>query len=361
MTSPASSDSDVILRLVWPQWQGAGSSSVRELAPDFDFEVIRRGYVVGTAVLEAVLPAAGGPTETVSVPLDASGLASRGGVEAKDAVLAQLDDALRLIAQHDPARILTLGGDCAVSVAPFSALAGRYGDDLAIVWIDSHPDVGTPASEYDGYHAMAVAALTGHGDPDVLQRLPATVEGSRVALVGGAFLDRRRLPPHRRLGADDVQPRPAAHHQRTPLALAGGHRLLQGRAALRCGHGGCHRGAVRARLRRRRADQCRIPARCRGRQRSHRRRRHHDRRVHPPVRSSGSSNYSPASLSSHQPDPRTPRACAGACCERRAPAPVVQHASAHGPPAAGSASHRPDLTAVSGAWLEASPCALRRP
>jgi arginase len=34
------------------------------------------------------------------------------------------------------------------------------------VWIDSHPDIGTPASQYPGFHAMAVAALTGHGHPD---------------------------------------------------------------------------------------------------------------------------------------------------------------------------------------------------
>jgi arginase len=71
-----------------------------------------------------------------------------------------------------------------VSVAPFSALADRYRDDLAIVWIDSHPDVGTGASEYPGYHAMAVSALTGHGDSDVLRLLPATVRPDRVALVG---------------------------------------------------------------------------------------------------------------------------------------------------------------------------------
>ena len=70
------------------------------------------------------------------------------------------------------------------SVAPFSELANRYGDDLAIVWIDSHPDVGTPDSEYPGYHAMAVTALTGHGDPDVRGLLPATVSPDRVALVG---------------------------------------------------------------------------------------------------------------------------------------------------------------------------------
>jgi arginase len=37
-----------------------------------------------------------------------------------------------------------------VSVAPFSELARRYRDDLAILWIDSHPDVGTADSEYPG-------------------------------------------------------------------------------------------------------------------------------------------------------------------------------------------------------------------
>jgi hypothetical protein len=44
------------LRLVWPQWQGAGTSSVRSLAAEFPFDAARRGYAVGSAVLEAVLP-----------------------------------------------------------------------------------------------------------------------------------------------------------------------------------------------------------------------------------------------------------------------------------------------------------------
>jgi arginase len=86
--------------------------------------------------------------------------------------------------QHNPARIVTLGGECAVSVAPFSELARRYGEDLAIIWIDAHPDIGTPASRYPEFHAMAVAALTGHGDPDVQALLPAIVSADRVALVG---------------------------------------------------------------------------------------------------------------------------------------------------------------------------------
>jgi arginase len=184
--SPAGgSDHDgVYLRLLWPQWQGAGTSSVEALAPEFPLDVARRGYAVGTAVLEAVLPPHDGPTVSAPVAMSDDGLEERDGVEAKAVILEQLARALELIRRHHPARILTLGGECSVSVAPFSELARRYGDDLAIVWIDAHPDVGTPHSEYPGYHAMAVATLTGHGDPDVQELLPATFSPERVALVG---------------------------------------------------------------------------------------------------------------------------------------------------------------------------------
>jgi arginase len=79
---------------------------------------------------------------------------------------------------------VTLGGECSVSVAPFAALAARYGDDLAIIWVDSHPDISTGESEYPGYHSMAVSALVGQGDADVQAQLPAIVTPGRVALVG---------------------------------------------------------------------------------------------------------------------------------------------------------------------------------
>ena len=185
-SSPTSgSDHDgVNLRLLWPQWQGVGTSSVEVFAPEFPLYVARRGYAVGTTVVEAVLPPHDGPTVSAPVAMSDEGLEERDGVEAKAVILLQLARALELIRRHDPVRILTLGGECSVSVAPFSELARRYGEDLTIVWIDAHPDVGTPHSEYAGYHAMAVATLTGHGDPDVQQLLPATVSPDRVALVG---------------------------------------------------------------------------------------------------------------------------------------------------------------------------------
>ena len=154
---PEAPSTDTHLRLVWPQWQGAGTASVRQLAPEFPLEVGRRGYAVGAAVLAAVLPPHDGPTAYVSVAMGDDGLAELDGIEAKAVVVEQLARALDVISQHQPARITTIGGECSTSVAPFAVLADRYGDDLAIIWIDSHPDVDTGDtgySGYSGYHAM---------------------------------------------------------------------------------------------------------------------------------------------------------------------------------------------------------------
>jgi arginase len=172
------------LRLVWPQWQGAGTESVRWLAAEFPFDIARRGYSVGTKVLQAVLPEHDGPTAVVPVEMGDIGLEERDGIEAKAVVLEQLRSALAIISEHGPARITTLGGECSVSMAPFSYLINKHGDDLAILWIDSHPDMGTGETAYPGFHAMVVSALTGHGDQELLQILPATTTADRVALVG---------------------------------------------------------------------------------------------------------------------------------------------------------------------------------
>jgi arginase len=75
------------LRRVWPQWQGAGTESSRSLAPEFPFEVARRGYSVGTKVLQAILPEHDGPTATVPVEMGDAGLEERDGIEAKTVVL----------------------------------------------------------------------------------------------------------------------------------------------------------------------------------------------------------------------------------------------------------------------------------
>lgn len=183
MPTPSLSNDARTLRLVWPQWQGAGRENVEALLPEIPFAQARQGYAVGARVLEAILPSHAGPTEVVPVPRsDDEG--STGGIESRSAIVQSLAAALNALRRHDVDRVLTLGGECSVSVAPFAFLADRYGDDLAVIWIDSHPDTDTPDTNYDGYHAMAVSTLLGHGESEITGMLPATVDHSRLVFAG---------------------------------------------------------------------------------------------------------------------------------------------------------------------------------
>ncbi|SJM59419.1 arginase family protein [Gulosibacter sp. 10] len=185
MTSPATPLNDArTLRLVWPQWQGAGRSSVGEFLPELPFEYARRAYAIGSRMLDALLPPHDGPTEVVPVDGGDPDEGAVDGIESRSALSASLAAAQEALGRHDVDRILTLGGECSVSVAPFAALAERYGDDLAVIWLDAHPDVDTNGTGYSGYHAMAVSTLIGRGDPEFGGRLPATIPPERVALTG---------------------------------------------------------------------------------------------------------------------------------------------------------------------------------
>jgi len=69
-------DDGVTLRVVWPQWQGGGTTSVETFASEFPLDVARRGYAVGSIVLDAVLPPHDGPTAAVPVTMSTSALRS---------------------------------------------------------------------------------------------------------------------------------------------------------------------------------------------------------------------------------------------------------------------------------------------
>lgn len=172
------------LRLVWPQWQGAGADNAAALVPEVRRERARRGYQIGSRVLDVVLPDHDGPTAHVPVDAGDPDEGSTGGIESRSAILASLRAGLDALSRDDYDRVLILGGECAVSVAPFAELARRHGDDLAVVWIDAHPDTDTPDTGYDGFHAMAAATILGHGDPEIIDLLPATVDARRFALAG---------------------------------------------------------------------------------------------------------------------------------------------------------------------------------
>ena len=169
------------LRLIYPQWQGG---VVAHWMPDLSPDDASRGYYLGSHLLNFLAPDNGQKTVEVPVSLDIENRKTENGIMSYGAILKQTEDALSILNENNPNKILTLGGDCAVSVVPFTYLAQKYPDNVAIVWIDAHPDVNLPGDDYQGYHAMALAACLGIGDSTIMNTLPAKYTADKALLVG---------------------------------------------------------------------------------------------------------------------------------------------------------------------------------
>lgn len=85
------------------------------------------------------------------------------GIYAKGEVLSGIQNAMAKIEKENPDKIITIGGNCLVSLAPFDYLHGKY-KNTGIVWIDAHPDVSSPKDGYTNAHAMVLGSLMGYGD-----------------------------------------------------------------------------------------------------------------------------------------------------------------------------------------------------
>lgn len=170
------------LRLIYPQWQGGDIAKwITEVK---DPEQASRGYYLGAHLLDFLAPSTGQKTLTVPVSTELCKRVVTDGVLDRDAIAQQTRAALDILDIEKPDRIVTLGGECSVSVVPFTWLASKYPDDVAVIWIDAHPDITLPGDVYPAYHAMAVSALMGDGDKKILGQLPAKIDPSRILFVG---------------------------------------------------------------------------------------------------------------------------------------------------------------------------------
>lgn len=164
------------LRLVMPEWQGG----------DYDTKPpTRLMYPLGARLLAFLAPESD-TAVTVEVPLvpwNGEERAKTNGVVWQENVLANLRAAKKLIAEHAPDRIVTFGGECLVNQAPFDYLNGRYKGDLAILWIDAHPDISTPKN-HDREHAMILGNLLGGGDPVFAKAVDNPFKPNQALLVG---------------------------------------------------------------------------------------------------------------------------------------------------------------------------------
>lgn len=170
------------LRLVYPQWQGGDIS--RWIPEIEDPAEAARGYYLGAQLLDFLAPDNGQRTVTVPVSTTRKERRVTDGVLDRDDLLRQSRAALDILDVEDPERIVTLGGDCSASIVPFTYLTHRYSGDVALVWIDAHPDITLPGDDYAGYHAMAVTACMGLGDTALVGQLPARIPAENILYVG---------------------------------------------------------------------------------------------------------------------------------------------------------------------------------
>ncbi len=169
------------IRLVYPQWQGA---NIARWIPNIPADEASRGYYLGAMLLEFLAPKTDNETFTVPVSTDISERIEKNGVLDHDIIVTQTKAALDTLRVANPDRVVTLGGECSVSVPVFAYMAQRYADDVAIVWIDAHPDITLPGDDYNGYHAMALSACMGMGDKEIMNLLPAKVLPADICLAG---------------------------------------------------------------------------------------------------------------------------------------------------------------------------------
>jgi arginase len=152
--------------VIVPQWQGSPSSRAMQL-------------IDGAQAIAGDLPRAS--CTTVDIPLEA-GEAVETGVHRFSTLrhTRELVD-LELAPISEP--VILIGGDCGVSVGAIGHAARRH-PDLAVVWLDAHPDLHTPESSTSGaYSGMALRAILGEG-AEGLVLAPGSVTTDRLVLAG---------------------------------------------------------------------------------------------------------------------------------------------------------------------------------
>jgi arginase len=150
------------------QWLGAGPKG--------------RRIELGSALLGQAfgLPAAHNlttPTEPADFTVDHHIIGRAQLLDSMRAALAKFDE-------HGDDRLLLIGGDCSVDIAPMAWLARRH-PDLRVIYLDAHADLNIPdVSPSGALHGMVLGHLLGKGDRGILDLLPSTLDATQIEYRG---------------------------------------------------------------------------------------------------------------------------------------------------------------------------------
>lgn len=156
------------LKILYPEWEGG----------------MNPNYILGAKIMDLVVPTSKN-MEEIEVPVataDNNNLLQRyNGVDAAKVLKAQTKTFATILETKQPDKVLTVGGDCAVSLTPFNYLSQKYGKNLGIIWLDAHPDISTTDQSHH-LHEMVVSSLLSKGADNFNIKYP--VKSSQVLLVG---------------------------------------------------------------------------------------------------------------------------------------------------------------------------------
>lgn len=162
---------NLALNLLFPQWQGAGDIALHRGAKRLHGALSAKDSFVEVPVAS---------TYSIAVEENVLGLSQ---------ISAQLTSASRIIEEHNPECIFTLGGDCGVEIAPISFLNQKH-DGIAVVWLDAHGDLNTPTSSPSKhFHGMPLRSLLGQGSDCIAKQAFSTLMPNQIFLVGTRELD----------------------------------------------------------------------------------------------------------------------------------------------------------------------------
>ena len=169
--------------VVVPLWQG--SVSARAMS-----------HADGAAAIQGDLPAAA--TVVVDVPVEA-GESLGTGVHRYSTIRRVRERTEEALAQV-PDWALTVGGDCGASLAAVAHASRRTQGDLAVLWLDAHPDLNTPdSSPSGGFGGMTLRAIAGDGADGLALDAETRIEPGRLVLGGIRAIDdeeRRFIDEH---------------------------------------------------------------------------------------------------------------------------------------------------------------------
>lgn len=151
--------------VVVPQWQGSGSSRAMRL-------------VDGAEAIRGDLPAAS--TRAVDVPLEAGD--DQGTAVHRLSSIALVRDRVLDTLRDDTGPVIAIGGDCGVELGALGHVLSQR-SDVAVLWLDAHPDLNTPESSTShAFTGMVLRTLAGEGPVQLVPSVP--LAPARIVLAG---------------------------------------------------------------------------------------------------------------------------------------------------------------------------------